>query len=528
VTSHTIHEIRVDLARATKAGLIKILSLMNVYIRCIQSGSKYYIILSLLVLSMASLVNIYQNRVRIGDPHTNSDTSTRVSMLFSIYDALVQRDQIGTYKPGVAESWSVSPDAKTWLFKLRKKVLFHNGEILVAEDVVATFNRFRDPSMEGEAGTKGVYPSYFEKTVASAPDDYTFKVELEAPMSDLLDVLIEMPIAPRKHLNTIEEDLTGTGPYMLEERSENHLVMIANNNYWAGKVPYQKVNWFKVDDPLERLEALNRGEADLIPSLNVKLHDQVGSDASIVEKESNVCMIYFFNAQKGPCMDKRVRQALNYGINKQKLIHDVLDGAAYLLESVFSPLSLGYDPDVPGYRFDPDKAKKLLADAGYGDGLNIALNKPFGDGWGTRKLSENLREQYELIGVELEIVSYPDDAPGGYSDYVKSKQIDDMAWFDSSPLSTYRVCREKLHSGYKGAWWEGYSNAIVDSLIDQSERTLDLAKREELFKGVYREAGEDPPWLYLYRPRMFWGVSEKLRKWIPAIDGLTFPFHFPK
>jgi len=91
---------------------------------------------------------------------------------------------------------------------------------------------------------------------------------------------------------------------------------------------------------------------------------------------------------------------------------------------------------VPEYRFDPDKAKKLLADVGYGDGLNIALNKPFGDGWGTRKLSENLREQYELIGVELEIVSYPDDAPGGYSDYVKSKQIDDMAWFDSGPLST--------------------------------------------------------------------------------------------
>ncbi len=101
-------------------------------------------------------------------------------------------------------------------------------------------------------------------------------------------------------------------------------------------------------------------------------------------------MIYFFNAQKGPCMDKRVRQALNYGINKQKLIDDVLDGAAYPLESVFSPLSLGYVSDVPGYPFNPEKAKKLLADSGYGDGLKIALNKPYGDGWGTKKLSENL------------------------------------------------------------------------------------------------------------------------------------------
>jgi peptide/nickel transport system substrate-binding protein len=447
-------------------------------------------------------------------------------MLFSIYDALIQRDYIGTYKPGLAENWSVSPDAKTWMFNLRRGVSYHNGDKLVSEDVVATFNRFRDPSMEGESGTKGVYPSYFEKTVASAPDDYTFKMDLEAPMSDLLDVLIEMPIAPRKHLDTIEDDLTGTGPYVFEERSEKHLVIIANKDYWGGKATYQTVNWFKEDDPLERLNALNRGEADLIPSLNIKLHDQVGPKASIVEKESNVCMIYFFNTQKGPCMDKRVRQALNYGIDKRKLIDDVLDGAAYPLESVFSPLSLGYDPEVLGYPFDPEKSKKLLADAGYGDGLKIALNKPYGDGHGTKKLSENLREQYELIGVDLEIKSYPNGNPGEYSDFVKFKQIDDMAWFDSSPLSTYRVCREKLHSGYKGAWWEGYSNSTVDSLIDESEKTLDPAKKEELFKGVYRAAWEDPPWLYLYRPRMFWGVSEKLRKWKPAIDGLTFPFHF--
>jgi len=448
-------------------------------------------------------------------------------MLFSIYDALVKRDGIGTFKPGLAESWSVSRDAKKWVFNLRKNVIFHNGERLIAEDVVATFNRFRDPSMEGEAGTKGVYPSYFTKTVASALDSHTFKLELEAPMSDLLDVLIEMPIAPRKHLESIEEDLTGTGPYILEERSEKHLVISSNKDYWGGEAPYKTVNWYKEDDPVKRLEALNQGEADLIPALNVKLHDQVAPGASIVEKESNVCMIYFFNAQKGPCIDKRVRQALNYGIDKNKLIDEVLDGAAYPLESVFSPLSLGYDPDIPGYPFDPEKAMRLLEKAGYGNGLRIVLNKPFGDGWGTRMLSENLRQQYESIGVDLVINSYPDDTPGGYSDFVKSKEIDDMAWFDSSPLSTYRVCREKLHSRYKGAWWEGYSNKTVDSLIDESEKTQDRAKKEELFKGVYKAAWEDPPWLYLYRPRMFWGVSEKLGKWRPAIDGLTFPFNFP-
>ena len=476
---------------------------------------------------MTKSVNIFHKRVRIGDPHTNSDTSTRVSMLFSIYDALVKRDGVGTYKPGLAEDWSVSPNAKKWEFTIRKGVSVHNGDKLVADDVVATFNRFRDPSMEGESGTKGVYPSYFMKSVASAPYEHTFKLELETPMSDLLDLLIEMPIAPRKHLDTIEEDLIATGPYRLEEKNETQLILKANKNYWGGKAPYQTVNWFKEVDPIKRLEALNEGDADFIPSLDVSLHDHIGPKATIVEKESNVCMIFFLNAQKGPCIDKRVRQALNYGFDKQDLINDVLYGAGYPLEGVFSPLSPGYDSDIPGYPHNPEKAKKMLKEAGHGGGLKLVMNKQYGEKYHNTKISKNLRKQFALIGVDVEIVTYPDHSPGAYSDFVKSKQIDDLAWFDSSPLSSYRVCREKLHSGYKGAWWEGYSNPIVDSLVHEIERTIDPVRKEELFKSIYKETWEDPPWLYMYRPRMFWGVSEKLKNWKPANDGLTFPFYFP-
>ena len=382
--------------------------------------------------------------------------------------------------------------------------------------------------MDGEAGTKGVYPSYFKNTVASAPEANTFKMELEAPMSDLLDLLVEMPVAPRRHLDTIEEDLTGTGPYILEERSDSHMVLEANREYWGGEAHYTTVNWVKEGDPSKRLEALNKGEADIAPGLSIKLHERIGPDVRIAEKESNVCMIYFFNAQRGPCSDIRVRQALNYGVDKQALIDSALDGAGHPLKGVFSPLSVGYDPDVPGYPYEPDRARSLLEDAGYGGGLRLVMNKPYGDGYGTMKLSENLREQYALIGVDVEIASYPDSTFGAYSDYVKAKEIDDMAWFDSSPLSSYRVCREKLHSGYRGAWWEGYSNTNVDTYINRIERTLDPAKKEILFKDIYRETWLDPPWLYLYRPRQFWGISEKLNTWKPGIDGLVFPYFFPK
>lgn len=477
---------------------------------------------------MDNSVNIYQYRIGVGDPHTNSDTSTRVSILFTIYDALIKRDGIGTYKPGLAWDWSTSSDAKTWVFNLRRNVTFHNGDKFTSQDVVDTFNRFRDPSMEGEGGTKGVYPSYFMKSVASAPDEYTFKLELETPMSDLLDLLIEMPIAPRRHLETAEADLTGTGPYIVEDKTEDLLVVSANKNYWGGKAPYDIVNWVKEGDPLVRLDALNRGEADFIRALDVSLHDQVVPSATIVEKESNVCMVLFFNAQKGACKDIRVRQALNYGFDRQSMLNEEFEGAGYPLESVFSPLSPGYDSDIPVYPYDPEKAKELLKDAGYENGLKLVLNKQLGEKYNSTNVSMNLRKQFALIGVDMEILSYPDSSPGAYSDFVKSKQIDDMAWFDSSPLSSYRVCREKLHSGYKGAWWEGYANPVVDNLVHEIEKTIDPVKKEELFKQIYRETRDDPPWLFMHRPRLFWGVSKKLRNWKPNNDGLTFPFNFPK
>lgn len=98
-----------------------------------------------------------------------------------------------------------------------------------------------------------------------------------------------------------------------------------------------------------------------------------------------------------------------------------------------------------------------------------------------------------------------------------------MCWFDSSPLSAFRVMREKIHSGLRGPWWEGYANPGVYRLIDEAAATVDMGVRRRIYESIYRMTSLDPPWVFLYRPLYFWGVGPRLRGWEPGVDGLILP-----
>jgi ABC-type transport system substrate-binding protein len=129
-----------------------------------------------------------------------------------------------------------------------------------------------------------------------------------------------------------------------------------------------------------------------------------------------------------------------------------------------------------------------------------------------------MAEQYARVGITLEIVEHQDRA--AYSEMVREKRINDAACFDSSPRSTYRVLREKLHSGLQGPWWEGYDNPEVNALIEEAEATFSDPERQALYREIYSIVREDAPWIFLYRPTRYWGVSSKLKDWEPRADGL--------
>jgi peptide/nickel transport system substrate-binding protein len=133
-------------------------------------------------------------------------------------------------------------------------------------------------------------------------------------------------------------------------------------------------------------------------------------------------------------------------------------------------------------------------------------------------LARLMVEQYSRVGISLELVQHPDRA--AYSEMVREKRINDGACFDSSPRSTYRVLREKLHSGLRGPWWEGYHNEEVNSLIEEAEGTISDRERQAIYRRIYSIVRDDAPWVFLYSPTRYWGVAPTMMDWKPRADGL--------
>lgn len=465
---------------------------------------------------------ILQPRAYVGDPHVMSDDRSRLSILFSMYESLVRRDLDGTYCPVLAEDWTIKEDACTWRFSLRPGVRYHNGDSLESDDVVETLERVRSPDMGGELGTSGVFASYLGGAALKAVDRHTVEIETAEPMADLLDLLVDLPIVPRSALGGLPERAVGSGPYRLAEASDGLVVMEAFSDYWAGRPGLTEVHWRGVPDASERVSILLDNEADIIsdvPPEGVQTI-QNSAQAEVSSAQSSVCAIFILNIQSGACVDRRVRQALNYALDVQYLIDTIMDGAALPLNGPLTPLHFGYDPVEP-YPYDPDKARSLLTDAGHADGVRLVLDVPTVLPDEATELAQQMAKQFAAVGINTEVREFTDRP--AYAEMVRDKQMDDAACFDSSPLSTYRILREKLHSGIAGPWWQGYANSAVDTLLDKARATCDEAQRRDLYREVYRIVHDDAPWIFLYNPTLFWGVGPHARSFVPRIEGLTRP-----
>ena len=465
-------------------------------------------------------MSITQSSVAPGDPHICSDSVNRLSIIFSVYDALVRRDDEGNYRPSLAERWSVEGDARTWTFELRSGVKFHNGDALCAEDVVATLARVLDPSIGGAFGTQGVYSSYLGTAEISALDDRRVRIVTGEPMADLLDLVVAMPMSPESALGDLPDEYVGSGPYRVVEMGRDRTVLESHGEHWGGAPPVKEVHWLAEPDAGKRVDALLSGDADIACGVGLgKRLIEASGKAEVRELRSGLCIIFMCNALRGACTDVRVRQALNYALDLDEIIEEVKGGAATPLNGFLTPYHFGHDPETPVYPHDPDRARALLGDAGYGDGLKLIVDIPSVMPDEAPRLAQLMTQHYERVGITVEIVEHPDRA--GYAEMVRDKRINDACCFDSSPRSTFRVLREKIHSGLRGPWWQGYANEEVDALVERAQATVSDGERREIYCRAYRIIRDDAPWIFLYRPTYFWGVGPMAEEWWPDPDGLV-------
>jgi len=476
---------------------------------------------------MDRVLRIAQPRVALPEPHDCTDAKDVLAILTALFDPLVTFDPGMRYVPALAETWRVSDDARTWTFSLRPEAVFHSGRPVDAEAVAYSLRRMARPDMGVTLGAPGVYHQYLDGMEILCPDRRTVRLTLSRPIADLLDILVTGYVLPPEDVDRLggEFRLTpvGTGPYHYRAHEAGVRVRAEKNPRYFGQGPeFAAVEWVQVPDPDERVRMVKAGQAQI--AVGPPYTTSIEADGvTCLPSPRTTAFILIFTAHSGPLRDARVRRALNLGVDRKALIETVLNGAGYPLDGFISPSHFGYDSHHPPIPFDPDRARALLRESGHGGGLNLILDSPTSLPNESVRLSEALAGQLERIGVALDIV-YTEDREH-YAHKVRLKDIHDMCVFDSSPLSTYRVLKEKVDARFAGSWWQGYHNARVEQLLDSAEATPDRRLRQAIYRECFRLLNEDPPWLYLYTYMHVTCVASHLKGWCLPAHGVIDPRH---
>ncbi|SDF27148.1 ABC transporter substrate-binding protein [Thalassobaculum litoreum] len=456
---------------------------------------------------------ILQASVDLRDPHDCTDSGDALALLEAVFDAPVRRRADGGYAPALAESWTVSDDARTWTLTLRAALTFHDGRPLDAVAMAASIARMKRPDVGATLGAPAVWGQYLAGAAIQAVDARTVSITATEPLADLLDILASAyAVPPEVDDPDFRRTPIGTGAYRVESsRPGEEVRLVANPHWWGGPVENAGLVFRCEPDADRRAAAVASGQAALATRL------RASPQRAAVERAGRfwsgytdpTSIIYLLNAAHGPCADARVRRALTLAVDRSRLIDTVLGGDGDGLEGFVSAAHFGAPTPsgdgapgdgAPGGLFDPQTARALLAEAGHGAGLVLTVDTPTRLPDEAQALTAALGEQLAAVGITLQPRVTEDRV--AYAERVRDKRIGDLCVFDSSPMSTFRVLYEKIDSRVAGSWWQGYANPTVERLLDQARRTVEDGARGRLYGDAYRALQADPAWLPLYHHRL--------------------------
>jgi peptide/nickel transport system substrate-binding protein len=412
-----------------------------------------------------------------------------------VFNGLTRMDASLSVKPDLAESWSHSPDVKTWTFKLRPGVKFHNGDTLVADDVVASFRRMLDPASTAPA--KGQYEIV---SAVNAPDATTVVFDLKIPYGGFADVLTDrqVKIVPRNALSTLTKTPIGTGPFKFVSYTPGDRVVLAKfDGYFEPGIPkVAGVELRIMPEMSTKIAALKAGDIDILWDLPL---DQV----KVLSGESNLKVdsvataswdAAIMNNVIPPFNDVRVRQAFHLAVDKQDVVDLTLFGEGVPTISPIPPTHPFYAKDLAVPKADPVAARKLLAQAGYPNGLNVTMILAGGRVLRER-LGVTLQQLAKPAGFNFQLQTVPYST---YSAQVSGKAPIYTDGFFARPTidtSTYPF----LHSG--GSWNEQlwhYKNADVDAALEAGRLSGDMADQKKHYIDFQTALVADPASFFAY------------------------------
>ena len=456
---------------------------------------------------MTERLTIYQPGGAYPDPHLWIEPRSLLGIRFAVFEGLVRYDAELNILPALAADWTVSDDAADWLFTLRDGVLFHDGTPVTASDAAASIRNASGKDASGALGTSALLYDYLGQAEVRAEDEKHLRITLPEPMADLPDLLVYIMIIPERCIGMAPTEIPGTGPFRFGSIDGKRYTFTRNEAYWAGAAPYDELVF--VDEPSaeKRVEALRSGEADVAAHLSLADSMEIDDDVDlcVIEYDTMVAVPLMLNCFSGPFTDVRVRQAVNYGTDVDDIIQNAAGGAGLKLSGPLTLHHFGFDRYAEPYPYDPDKARELLSEAGYPDGLEVTLYRPEVTPDEAPAIAACLKEQWAQIGITLnEAVETNREQ---YALNVRGKQIHDLCIFDSAPVSTYRVLHEKLDSTNHGPWWQGYDSPAFNALMAEAARSVNIGERRQTYRKAIRTAAEEAPWVFLYSPVEFYGAK---------------------
>ncbi|MCU6792021.1 glutathione ABC transporter substrate-binding protein [Paenibacillus sp. WQ 127069] len=437
------------------------------------------------------------------DPHNSSDTHS-ITGARTMYEGLMGFDENMNVVPVLAASHKISEDGLVYTFTLQEKIKFHDGTDFNAEAVKINLDRLRD-----EKNNLRLRKSFSKVTNVTAPDAKTVVITLSEPYNALLNkmamALMISPKALAEQGANISKNPVGTGPYKFKEWVQgDRLTVVKNPDYWQQGIPKVDSITFKpVPENGSRIAMLKTGEADFIyPMPTEQVAEVEGQKDIVIDKiDSTIVRYITLNTMKKPYDDVKVRQAINYAINKEAYIKVVKSGLGSKLNSSMSSKTQYYSKQT-GYDYDPEKAKKLLAEAGLPTGFTAEI-------WGendseTMKGMQFIQQQLALVGIKLEVKSMEG---GTLSEQINSAKTPEEAkiqmWYVSwSPSSgdadgaTRGLFSSEMFPP-AGANTAYYKNTNVDKWIAEANKAIDPAQAKTIYADIQKTIWADAPWAFL-------------------------------
>ncbi len=464
------------------------------------------------------------------DPHEVTDGFSSNNTV-NIFDTLV-RVTVDSFQlePALAESWTVSSDNLVWTFKLRQGVKFHDGTPFNAEAVKFSYERQTDEKHPFHPRAVG-YADFTYQNVKSVDviDDLTVRWTLSAPYAPFMTNLamfsaaIVSPTAVKKYGKDFFKNPVGTGAFkFVEWVQKDHVTLEANRDYWAGRPCADRLIIRTIPDNTVRLLEMEKGTLHIMDQVNPPDYDRIrGNNDLVLFMGPGLNTGYLtMNTELAPFSDRRVRQAVNHAIDRNALIKAFYGGIASPATNPLPPTIWGYNKKVQPYEYSVDKAKKLLAEAGFPNGFSTELwwpnrSRPYLPQ--SLKTAEALQQQLARVGIQAKLVTYE---WGTYLAKLRNGE-DSMAligWTgDNGDPDNFLYALLDKDNAVRGKAqnYAFYKNDAVHRLLIQAQRLGDQAARAQLYEQAQEIIHRDAPWAPLVHASRVSAYRKDVQNYFP-------------